>query len=832
MKRAVNAATAALALLLAAPASAQVQNAIAQQARIPTGLALPVPGVAAAEDPAGMGTTPAAVGFVGALGLDYFYEGNVTKDSTANGLYLATSLGPLGAGYSYEWLSPGITSSFRKSSLALSIGDGRTVSLGFGWDWYFSSDPAIDAYGTWDAGLTVRPARWLSIAAATRARDGRLGGVDVPLRYDFGLATRFWEDTFTVAADLLADDRARNDFYATHVAVGAGAEFRKGLAVSVQLTFPLHDDPALGKNPSAILALGWNGPHAGLVGGAVPVEDRTGGLFGIRVSRERWRSGGSGREFPLTDVGDALEPEKFLVFTVGDRDPYGLLLRRLAAARTDPDVAAVGLRIDDLPLGPGRVEELRAALLSIRERKPVLAYLTGGGTSEYWLATAATAVAVPPGGTLDVSGISTSKYFLKDALSRIGVSFEVIARGPYKSAPEPLVRSGSSPESREVTNAVLDDVFGRFVTDVAAARRLAPDKVRALVDVGLLGSEQARSEGLVDAVLWPDELEGWASRVAGRRVRQGGAYRPEPERRAQRWGRPAIVEVVNVEGTIVGGKSRGGPMGTGALAGAETIARQIRSAASDGQVKAIVVRVDSPGGDGVASDLIWREVVRARQRKPVVASMGVLAASGGSLVAVGADTIVAEPSTLTGSIGVFAVKPDLSGLLAKLSVSREAYARGENAGWKSILKPWSASERRVVEKQIDEFYRLFVDRVAEGRKLPREEIEGLAGGRVWTGKQAFERRLVDRLGSVHDAIALARERARLGPDDWVEVRRTAPSSGDLGDVLGEALAAAASASQPPLSRALAAVPEVRALAVLGELGPVLALPVDWVSPAP
>jgi len=199
---------------------------------------------------------------------------------------------------------------------------------------------------------------------------------------------------------------------------------------------------------------------------------------------------------------------------------------------------------------------------------------------------------------------------------------------------------------------------------------------------------------------------------------------------------------------------------------------------------------------------------------------------------VGADTIFAEPSTLTGSIGVFALKPDLSGLLAKLSIAREPFTRGENAQWKSILRPWSASERRVLEKQIDEFYLLFVDRVAEGRKLPRDEVERVAGGRVWTGKQAFDRRLVDRLGSVQDAIALARERARLGPDDWVEVRRTSSAPADVGDVFGEALASVAASAEPPLARALASLPEVRAVALLGELGPVLALPVDWVAPAP
>ncbi len=831
MTRNVNAAAAALVLALAWPAAAQVRNALEREQGIPSGLALPVPGVAAAEEPMALGTTPAAVGFVGGLGVAWFREGNVTRNERADGLYLAAPLGPLGAGYSVEWVRPGTTASYRKSTLALSLGDGRAFSLGVGWSWFHSSDAAVDAFHGWDLGLTLRPARWLSIGAASLGRDARLGGVDVPVRYDLGVATRFWDDGFTLSADLLADDRARDDFHATHLAVGAGVELRLGIALALQLAIPLRNDPVLGRDRSLLLSVAWNGAHFGLVGGGTVLPQRNGGLGGIRISRERYRSRGSGERVPNVDVGDELEPEKFLIFTVGDRDPYGLLLRRLAAARGDRDVAAVGLRIDDLPLGAGRVEELRAAIASIRERKPVFAYVTGGGTREYWLATAATAIAVPPGGALDVSGLSSSNLYVKDTLARAGIAFDVIARGAYKSAPEPLVRTGPSPESREVTSAILDDTFGRLVADVAAARRLAPEKLKAIVDVGLLGSEQAKAEGLVDAVLWPDELEPWASRLVGRRVHLGGSYRPEPERRAQRWGRPDVVEVVQLEGTIVSGKSRGGPAGSGALAGAESVARQLRRAAADREVKAIVLRVDSPGGDGFASDLIWREVVRARRRKPVVASMGDVAASGGYLAAVGADAIVAEPSTITGSIGVFALKPDLSGLLAKLSVARAASSRGENAQWRSFAKPWTASERRAIEKQVDGFYRSFVERVAEGRKLSREEAELLAGGRVWTGKQAFDRRLVDRLGSVQDAIALARERAGLGPAAWVEIRRTASAAGDLGDVLTEAAADVAAAGEPPLARALAALPELRVLALLEQLGPVVALPVEWV-PAP
>jgi protease IV len=828
-------ATVVLALasaLLPLRAAAQVRNALDRQAGIPAGLALPVLGAAAAEDPAGMGTTPAAPGFVRALSFQWFREGNVTEDSDADGIYLATGADGIGAGYSIEWVRPGQPGGrrYRKNTLALALGDGRSGSLGIGWNRFTSPDPAVDALASWDLGLTVRPARYLSVGLAMLGRDAFLGGVRLPVRYDIGLATRLWDDALTLSADLLADDARRDDFRMTHLAFGVAAELRSGLALGGQLTVPLRNDPGVSRDPSAVVALTWNGPHFGVSAGAVATPERTGGLGAVRLSGDRYRASGSGRQVPRLDLHEELQPQRFFIFTIGDRDPYGRLLRRLEALRSDPEIAAVVVRIDGLPFGGGRTEEMRAALAALRERKPVIAYLVGGGTREYWLATAATAVGAPPGSTLDVSGLSSSRLFLRDALARLGVSFEVVARGGYKSAPEPLVRTSSSPEAREMTNALLDDVFARFVGDVAAARRLAPERVRALVDAGLLSSGDAKAAGLLDEVLWPDELEVWAGRLAGRRVRLTGAYHPEPERHAQRWGRPPVVEIVRVEGTIVSGKSRSAPAGGGALAGADTIVEQLQRAADDREVKAIVLRVDSPGGDGLASDLIWREVARARQRKPVIASMGDVAASGGYLVAVAADAIVAEPSTLTGSIGVFALKPDLSGLLAKISVTREAFARGENAQLSSVAKPWTASERLAVEKQIEVFYRLFLERVGEGRKLLRADVEPLAGGRVWTGKQAFDRHLVDRLGSLDDALALARARARLGGPGDVEVRRTG-GPGDLGSAMSGALAALAPPPDP-LSRALAALPEVGALALLSEMGPVLALPPEWVLPAP
>jgi protease IV len=288
---------------------------------------------------------------------------------------------------------------------------------------------------------------------------------------------------------------------------------------------------------------------------------------------------------------------------------------------------------------------------------------------------------------------------------------------------------------------------------------------------------------------------------------------------------------VRLTGTIVAGQSRREPLGDGGLAGAQTVSAALAEAASDARVKAIVLRIESPGGDAQASDFIWRAVVQARRRKPVVVSMGDLAASGGYLVAMGGEVLFAEPTTLTASIGAFALKPDLSGLLEKLSVNRDTVERGAVADVASVLKPWTAAERAQVEHAIDGIYSNFIDRVAEGRRLSRAEVEAVAGGRVFTGAQALERKLVDRLGGLAEAVAEARARAGLSDEGEVELVEEGAGLLDLPwplSLAAERLAEPAVAD--PITRAAALVPEVRTAALLEELGPVLMLPTEWLSP--
>jgi protease-4 len=818
------------AALLALPAAAQVSNGLDRAAGLPAGLVLPVQGAASAEEPTAIHVNPAGVGFVRDLALLYFHEWGGTPDAQADGIYAATALGPLATGFSMEWVRPGEDgpSRYRKTKLALGLTDGHTASVAAAWNWTDSPSPGLDGVGGWDLGLSWRPSRHLALGASAVGYDARLDGERLPVRYDLGLATRFEGDTFTISADLVADDRARNEFHPTHVALGAGAEWRSGLALSVQVQAPVVEEPSVPDEISAVLSVSWNARRGGVIGGGASLPGSTAWLAGARLSTEAYRGMEPGLVVPVIDLDEALAPPSGPLRFLRRDDPWLELVRRLERARDDRDVAGLVLVTGNLPLGLGRVEELQGLVARIRTRKPVLVYLRGGRTREVLLATAATEVASPPSAPIFVNGLASSSLYLRDGLARLGVSFDVVRAGVYKSAPEPLVRSGPSPEAREQRESVLDDAFARVVEAIARGRRLPEARVRELVDRGVFTAEEAREVGLLDAVLWPDEIDGWIRQRLGFRARTMRGWDPARPRAAQTWGRPATIAVVPVEGTIVPGLRR-----MGALSGADATARAIRRAAADGDVRAIVLRVDSPGGDGLASDLLWREVTRARkQGKPVVAWTGDVAASGGYLVACAADAIVAQPSTLTGSIGVFALKPDLSGLLGKLSISRDASARGENAQVFSVARPWSPGERAVLQAQVEKLYGIFLDRVAEGRGLPRADVEALAAGRVWTGRQAFDRRLVDRLGTFADAVALAREKAGIDDADPVEVRGFPAGSGLLGRLAAGAFgdAGAEAGAGERLLRAAAALPEVETAAALLEMGPLVALPPEWVEP--
>jgi protease-4 len=439
------------------------------------------------------------------------------------------------------------------------------------------------------------------------------------------------------------------------------------------------------------------------------------------------------------------------------------LVEAVDRASRDRRVRGLLLRVGSLNVSWARVQELRDALLRFRRSgKPSWAHLEDASNLEYFLATGCEKIAASPTSMLDVSGLAAEVTFYRGTLDKLGVEAQFEGVGRYKNAPNQLTEKGFTEPHREQMNALVDSLFAQYAAGIAASRGLDDDSVRALVDRGPFRAPQAKQAGLVDELLYRDEVE---ARVPG-----GKRLAPAPYVRSGRGGafdrRPKLA-IVYVVGDLMPGESQESPFGR--TAGADTIIQGLRAARDDGSVRAIILRVDSPGGSGTASDAIWREVQLARRAKPVVASMGDYAASGGFYVAMGADAIVAEPGTITGSIGVFSGKLSFRGLYAKLGISQETVSRGKNAALFSSYEPWTEAERAKIREMNQAFYETFVGKAAQGRKRTPAQIEAVAQGRVWTGREALDGGLVDALGGLDAAVRVARERARIPAGEGVQL---------------------------------------------------------------
>lgn len=429
-------------------------------------------------------------------------------------------------------------------------------------------------------------------------------------------------------------------------------------------------------------------------------------------------------------------------------------------AADDDAVESLVLHVDGIDWGWARVAEFRDALSQFRSSgKPLHVSLSGGGEQALLVASVADVIAMPETAILQLDGLTMSAMFLRGAYDKLGIKPNFASVGEYKSAVESYTRTGSSPPAREALESLLDDHFAVLVDSLAAARRLSPDSVRRLVDEGPFTAQHAMRAGLVDTLLDEPGLDALAVHSDGRSFGKVRLTRYLSNEEGLP-GEPGIALVV-ASGTIVPGRSRDNPW-SGLECGSETIVDALRDARNRRSVKAIVLRVDSPGGSGQASDDIWQEVQRARAQKPVIASMSNLAASGGYYIACGADAIVADPCTITGSIGVFGGKLNMLGLFQKLGLNIETSSRGKNAEMLSPYRDFTPEEQARYQAQLDDFYRVFVSRVSAGRSMPAGRVDSLGRGRVWSGIAARRFGLVDTLGGLRTAVGIARARAGLG----------------------------------------------------------------------
>ena len=462
--------------------------------------------------------------------------------------------------------------------------------------------------------------------------------------------------------------------------------------------------------------------------------------------------------------------------------------RGLRAARTDPRIRGLELYIQDAAFGLAKAQELRRQLTLLREAgKSVDCYLeTAGegsnGTLEYYLASACGDIALAPAGEINLLGLLAQGPFLRGGLDKLKIEPSFLTAGAFKSAAEMFTETGHSPAARLALDELLDGFFSQIVRGIAGERHKEEDEVRAWVDRAPLSASEALADGLVDRLEYPDEFRDRVEEEMGDDAESLADYAARVDRRSASGRKVAILYAL---GAIYRGGSGTDPFSGELALGATEFSRHLVRLAEDDSVAAVVLRIDSPGGSALASDLILREVERLVEKKPVIVSMSDVAASGGYYIASRATRIVAEEATITGSIGVVSGKL-ASGRFQKelLGVTYDPLTRGANAELYSTLKPFDERELAVMRRRIDEVYGRFLDHVAAGRGLPREEVEAVAGGRVWTGADALPRHLVDEIGGLDRAIALAREEAGIAPDATVALTFL-PRPGTLWDWLRE-----------------------------------------------
>jgi len=417
-----------------------------------------------------------------------------------------------------------------------------------------------------------------------------------------------------------------------------------------------------------------------------------------------------------------------------------------------------------------KLQEVRDAIADFRRSgKPAYAFLEYGGQAEYFVASTCNRVFLLPTSVLDLTGLASYELFLRGTLDKIGAHPDMVHIGQYKSAVNQLTETTFTPAHREMAESLNRDLFEQLVRGVADGRRRSERDIQALVDEGPFLSEDAVRAGLVDDLAYEDEafkkLED-ASRARNRveladYARTGGSMFDFAPRFA----------LIYVTGTITSGRSGFDPL-SGATVGSESLVEHLRAVREDSSIRAVILRIDSPGGSAVASDVIWRELTLVRDGKrklPLVVSMSDLAASGGYYIAMAAPTIVAEPGTLTGSIGIFGGKVALGGTYNKLGATIEEVSNGRRAAMNSPARPFTADERAKLEDQLRAFYEQFVEKAAKARHMTPERLDEVAQGRVWTGRQARDLKLVDELGGLDRAIALARKQAGLDEATRVEL---------------------------------------------------------------
>lgn len=769
---------AGVVVVLASTSLAQTVNLASSD--LSRGVTLLPDSMAFADESTALTYNPAGLGRVGAWNAIFVHERSQTRQLAGSALFGAFSFGDtVGLGLGLESLVPTADVARTKFSLGASAGP-QLFSGGVSANFFFGG-PVQGLFGV-DLGLQSRPLRWLSLGATVRNVNAPINGAGTQLGREWGAGVGFrpFEEYVTLGVDWFA--RESLPLGQSRMQYTAKATILRGLRVSAGASH--------GFSPLSPLAL-----HVGL---GVDLENvgytqgfgTANGVFDFqfmgRASGPKYGSIVPKKVLAVISVNDIGSEGGSTIGSllgVAAEDRYVRFLRYLDRAAKDPELAGVLVKIEGAGVGLARADEVRAGLERLRAAgKKVYAYILNAGDAEYLMASAADQIFAAGEAMFMVDGVRSSVIYFGGAAETYGVTVDVARVGKYKSFPDQFTRKDMSDEQKETLNAFLDTADGLLTERVTARRGMTAEAWKAGLDEGLKPTRRAKALGQLDDVVTPQQLDEKLKALVPD-AKATRSFRPFDTREV-RWGSRRKIAIVPVLGSISGGKNQSSPIG-GAISGAESFVSALSEAVEDPDVKAIVLRVDSGGGDGLASDLMYRAVLDAKKKKPIVASMGDAAASGGYYVAMGADEIWANPTTLTGSIGVFYAKPAIKKLANSYGITQESISRSKLAGVGDLFEPWTDDQRKAAQSWIDDFYDTFITEVAASRKMKKEDVDLVARGRVWSGRDAKAKGLVDQLGGLMEAVQSAKKKAGFAEnDDDYQLTIVQAQGSLLGSLLG------------------------------------------------
>jgi protease IV len=776
--------TIALSFWLASNAAAQTVPVRPLGGESPTqGIRIHAPRLVGEIDASAVELNPGALGTLSAWSV-YLQHSEMQNDGRVGGTGDAVLAAapfpwyrPLVFGVGFQWMRPPEAIGYAnavKLSLAAAWRPISSFSIGLAVHTLVSdSDPNLRGLTSLDIGATFRPFEWMGLGLVVRDLNTPLYD-ELPIQrsYDLDIAFRpLGNDRLEIVPGLRIGERRgeidphlriegtpleglsifahgellRRDFY-------RGDAFHANDPTDTDVRVTLGARISLERISMAFSALIARSLPTGAPGHPMGAENATDIYQGAAVSL----AFSGTKRAPLVEIGRKL----VWLNLRGKCNQQKMvdLFEIFEVIQQREDVAGVALHIDGLQLGWAQAQDLRQHLQRLRDAgKSTFAYLRAPSAKEYYVASAAQRVLLDPAGGIHLQGMSMATLHFRSLFDKVGINPQFVKIAEFKSAPESFTETKPTADAKKMREALLGDLYQQLVSDIAKSRHRDPGKLRATIDQGPFVPPDAKAGGLVDELVPPDKIQERLAKLGKAKiVKPGSLWRSDG-----RWPVGPAIAVLAIEGDIVRGKSKTIPLIGKKTVGDKTIVGALARIRADSKIKAVVVRINSPGGSAMASDHIWREIMRVKKVKPVIISMADVAASGGYYAASAGHVIFAQPGTITGSIGIFSGKFDFSGLMEKIGLTTDVSSKGKRANLNRFDRPYTKEERSFLLKNLRYYYNQFLDAVGQSRKMKRKAVDAVARGRVWTGRQAKAHKLIDRYGGLSDALIEARKRAGL-----------------------------------------------------------------------